>query len=121
SRTHVYYVYGMTLDPAALGVSRVRIVEALRAEGVPGLAAGYQNLHMLPMFQNKVAYGTGGFPWTSSYASREVSYAAGICPVAEELHSRTFLGLNLCMCEFMPDDVDLVVKAFRKVWSNLDA
>ncbi|MFN9999823.1 MAG: DegT/DnrJ/EryC1/StrS family aminotransferase, partial [bacterium] len=31
--THVYYVYGMTLDIKAIGVPRARLVEALRAEG----------------------------------------------------------------------------------------
>jgi dTDP-4-amino-4,6-dideoxygalactose transaminase len=118
--THVYYVYGLTLDPQALGVSRERLAQALRAEGVPGVMAGYQNIHLLPLFQRRIAYGTGGFPWTSPYASREVQYGPGTCPVAEELHSASFLGLNLCMCEFADADVDLVVQAFAKVWANLD-
>jgi dTDP-4-amino-4,6-dideoxygalactose transaminase len=119
--THVYYVYGLQIDAARVGVPRQLLVEALRAEGVPGLFGGYQNLHRLPMFRNKIAYGTGGFPWTSPYASRQVEYRAGICPVAEELHDRTFLGLNLCMCEYEPADVELVIGAFRKVWANCDA
>lgn len=119
--THVYYVYGLTLDAAVLGVPRARIIEALRAEGVPGLMAGYQNIHLLPLFQQRIAYGTGGFPWTSPYASRDVRYAPGTCPVAEELHADSFLGLSLCMCEFGPAEVDLVVAAFRKVWAALDA
>ena len=59
--THVYYVYGMTLDVQLLGVSRNKIFEALSAEGVEGLMCGYANIHMLPMYQNKIAYGSGGF------------------------------------------------------------
>ena len=35
--THVYYVYGLRIDPNELGVSRDRLLEALRAEGVPAL------------------------------------------------------------------------------------
>lgn len=119
--THVYYVYGMTLDTEALGVSRARIAEALRAEGVPSLVVGYQNLHLLPMFQNKIAYGTQGFPWTSPYCSRDVDYSHGICPVAEDLHERGFLGLSICMHEYPAEDVQLVIQAFKKVWANLDA
>lgn len=119
--TNVYYVYGMTLDTEALGVSRQKIAEALRAEGVPGLVVGYQNLHLLPMFRNRIAYGTGGFPWTSSYAGRDIHYGPGLCPVAERLHSESFLGLNLCMNDFAPADVGRVADAFRKVWQNLDA
>lgn len=120
SCTHVYYVYGLTLDTAALGVSRKAIIEALRAEGVPGLFAGYQNIHLLPMFKHRIAYGTQGFPWTSPYASREVHYGPGTCPIAEELHAASFLGMNLCMHEYRPDEVQLIVEAFRKVWAGLD-
>lgn len=119
--THAYYIYGLVLDPHELGVSRRRIVEALRAEGVPGIAEGYQNIHLLPLFQRKIAYGTRGFPWTSSYASREVSYRPGTCPVAEELHAHSFLGMNICMHDYSPEDVQLVVGAFRKVWGQLPA
>lgn len=118
--THVYYVYGLTLDIDGLGVSRERIVEALRAEGVPSLSAGYQNLHLLPLFRNKIAYGTKGFPWNSPYCSSDIQYGPGLCPVAEELHARTFLGLGICMNELPTEDVRLVIEAFRKVWSQLD-
>jgi perosamine synthetase len=118
--THVYYVYGLTLDTEQLGISRDRIVAALRAEGVTGLFEGYQNIHLLPLFQHKIAYGSHGFPWTSPYASREISYGPGTCPVAEELHTRSFVGLNLCMHEYAPADVALVVDAFRKVWRQLE-
>jgi dTDP-4-amino-4,6-dideoxygalactose transaminase len=118
--THVYYVYGLTLDVEALGVSRQRIVEALRAEGVPSLMAGYQNLHLLPLFRNKIAYGTKGFPWNSPYCISDIQYGPGLCPVAEKLHSETFLGLNICMNELPPADVALIIEAFRKVWTQLD-
>jgi len=119
--THVYYVYGMTLDTDRLGVSRQQLVDALRAEGVPGLMNGYQNVHLYPLFQHKIAYGTQGFPWNSPYVSRDISYARGICPVAEKLHSQTFLGINICLNDYAEEDVELVVKAFKKVWSQLDA
>lgn len=119
--TNVYYVYGMTLDTAALGVTRQRLVEALRAEGVPGLMVGYQNLHLLPMFRKRIAYGTGGFPWTSPCVGVERHYGPGLCPVAERLHGETFFGLNLCMNDFADADVDLVAAAFHKVWAHLDA
>lgn len=120
SCTHVYYVYGLTIDSAALGVSRQLLVQALRAEGVPGLVTGYQNIHQLPMFQQKIAYGARGFPWTSPYADRQIDYGPGTCPVAEELHSTSFVGLNLCMCEFTSRDTGAIVEAFCKVWRNLD-
>lgn len=119
--SHVYYVFGMDLDVAGLGVSRDRVVAALRAEGVQGLAAGYQNLHLLPLYQQKIAFGTDGFPWSSDICRREVDYRRGICPVAERMHAETFIGLATCSLEFAPDEVSQTGEAFRKVWDNLEA
>ena len=59
--THSYYIYGMVLDMDLIGVSREKIIEALQAEGVEGLIAGYANIHLLPIFQKKIAYGSQGF------------------------------------------------------------
>lgn len=117
--THVYYVYGMTLDLDRLGVDRATIIAALKAEGVPGLMAGYTNIHRLPIFERQIAYGTGHFPW-SLRPERTFRYGVGTCPVAEELHDRSFLGINLCMFQFAPDDVTHVIAAFRKVWRLLE-
>lgn len=119
--THVYYVYAMRLDTAVMGINRQRLYQALIAEGVPALAASYQNLHMLPMYQQKIAYGSKGFPWTSDICRREVSYDKGICPVAERLHESDFLGFGICSHEFSDEEVDLIITAFHKVWRNLEA
>ena len=78
NRTHVYYVYPMKLDIPKIGVSRERIIEALEAEGLQGLMNGYINIHMLPMYQKKIAYGSKGFPWTSDICHRDVKYSKGI-------------------------------------------
>lgn len=117
--THAYYVYPMILDVDQLGVSREKIVAALEAEGVTGLAAGYANVHLLPMYQRKIAYGSNGFPWSSDICKRDVSYAKGICPVAEELHDKTFIGFAMCLNELEDEDADLIVAAFKKVWGKI--
>jgi perosamine synthetase len=119
--THVYYVYPMLIDEDSLGVSAPRIAEALRAEGVLGLSTSYQNLHLLPMYQRKIAFGSRGFPWNSDIARRKVSYEKGICPVAERLNGNGFLGLGMCKFELNDDDVDLIIAAFQKVWGKLSA
>ncbi|WP_372763555.1 DegT/DnrJ/EryC1/StrS family aminotransferase [Litorivivens sp.] len=119
--TSAFYFYGMTLDTEVLGVSRAKIAEALLAEGIEGLSTVYQNLHLLPMYQKKIAFGSRGFPWSSDICRREVSYEKGICPVAEELQDRSYMGIFMCMKEMADPDVDLMVQAFRKVWNNLDS
>lgn len=117
--THAYYVYPMTLDVDVLGVSHERICQALVAEGVEGLSPRYVNVHMLPMYQQKIAYGSKGFPWTSEICRRDVSYGPGICPVAEELQQKSYLGYAMCLNDLADDDVDLIVAAFHKVWGKM--
>jgi len=120
--THVYYIYSLQMDTARLGISRQQLLAALRAEGVPGLVGSYQNLHLLPLFRHRIAYGTGGFPWTgTAHGDSPVTYGPGLCPVAEDLHSRSFLGLAMGQFAHGPNEVAQIVAAFRKVWRQLDA
>lgn len=118
--THSYYMYFMVIDEAELSVSRDRIFEALVAEGVPGLSTTFANLHLLPMYQKKIAYGSRGFPWSSDICKRVVNYTKGICPVAEGLHDRSYIGFQMCMHQMNDSEVDLMIEAFQKVWANLD-
>lgn len=116
--THVYYIYPLILDCELLGVDRAALRAALTAEGIQGLAAGYQNVHLLPMYQHKIAYGRSGFPWSASFSS-DVDYRKGICPTAERLHDTSYMGLALCMFTFTDDEIDRVAAAFQKVWAHL--
>ena len=117
--SHVYYVYPMVLDCGVLGVRRECIVQALEAEGIQGLMSGYANIHRLPAFREKIAYGSHGFPW--SLSNNPVNYDCGICPVAEELHDHSFLGYEMCLFSMSDNEVDQFCSAFEKVWANLPA
>jgi perosamine synthetase len=117
--THVYYYYPLTLDTQSLGVSRSTIMSALLAEGLQGVTKGYQGLHLLPMYQKKIAYGKEGFPW--SINNNNISYEKGICPIAEKLYDQTFFALQLCLFSLTEDDLMLIINAFHKVWDNLDS
>lgn len=119
--THTYYVYPMIYDAQLMGVARERVHAALVAEGVPGLGAAYENIHLLPIYQKKIAYGSSGFPWSSDICHREVDYRKGICPVAEELQDSSYLALGTCMHEFVDPDMDLIIEAFHKVWNSMEA
>ena len=118
--THVYYVFPLIINVNKLGVSRDLIIRALESEGMSGLAAGYANIHLLPMYQKKIAYGSHGFPWTLREARQNINYAKGICPVAEELHEKTFIGFEMCVHDLSDNDIDLIIKTFQKVWGNID-
>lgn len=118
--THAYYVYGMKLDVDKIGVPRTKLIEALESEGLKGLIGGYVNVHLLPMYQKKIAYGSKGFPWSSDICKREINYSKGICPIAEELNEKTFLGYQMCLNDLSNKDVDLIIEVFKKVWKNLN-
>jgi dTDP-4-amino-4,6-dideoxygalactose transaminase len=117
--THSYYVYGINLDLKFLNHSRDHIIKKLRAKGVPGMGSGYTCLHLLPMFQKKIAYGYNGFPWKSDIYNGNVSYSKGICPNAEYLHTKSFISFAICLYDLNADDVKFIIRSFKKVWKEL--
>lgn len=116
--THVYYVYPLIYDPEETGVPRDQIIKALQAEGVPA-SGSYMNVHLLPMYQQRIAYGTKGFPWSAEFYKGNVSYDKGICPVAEELQDKRYIGIGMCLYAYTDYDIDLIIRALHKVWDNL--
>ena len=117
-RDHVYYMYALQVDPKIIGTSRDEICRALTAEGVP-VANRYQNIHLLPVYQEQIAYGKKGFPWTSDICKRSINYKKGICPVAETLNDERYIGFGICEFDLCDEDIACIVEAFKKVWSNL--
>ena len=49
-----------------------------------------------------------------------MNYNKGICPVAEELNDSTYLGFGMCVYDLCHEDIDLIIKAFQKVWTNIN-
>jgi len=82
---HVYYYLCFTIDKDRLGMSRKVFVESMIKEGVPLGEGGYMPVYLQPMYQKKIAFGTKGFPFTADYYGKEISYAKGICPIAEKM------------------------------------
>jgi perosamine synthetase len=117
--THVYYAYPMVYDADRLGIDRSLVHRALVAEGVP-LGQGYTNIHLLPIYQQKIAYGRKGFPWNSDVYKGRVDYRKGVCPVAEKLHEKEVLTIPFCMHAWEEKDIRFIIKAFHKVWTQLD-
>jgi perosamine synthetase len=118
--THSYYVYMMRIDRKVIKVSRDVIFQALKAEGLYNIFNKYQNLHLLPLFQKKIAYGNKHFPWSYKYSRKNISYKKGICPNAELLNDKEHLGIEMCKVDLSKNELNLLVKVFYKVWSNLD-
>lgn len=112
-----YYVYPVRLDVAKISGARARLIEKLTGQ-IPVMET-YQNIHLLPMFQNKIAYGTGGFPWSASERNSDISYTKGICPVAEELFDHSFIGIPLCSYDFSDEEIHQIGATLRDAWRGI--
>jgi dTDP-4-amino-4,6-dideoxygalactose transaminase len=118
--SHAFYIFAIGLDLEVMGVSRDTVVAALQAEGVPWVYGGYQNIHLQPMYQRKIAYGGDGFPWNLHSEEEQPDYEKGICPVAETLHDQEVICLQICQHDYDARQTELVGEAFLKVWKNLE-
>ena len=112
---HVYHVFGMTYDETQVGLPRARFIQALQAEGIP-VGSGYPRpLYLNPLFQDRQAYGKQGCPFTCHLYQGAVSYAQGLCPVAEDLCTRSALWTFVVRPPADKRDMQDIVEAFEKV------
>jgi len=115
---HGYYLYAMRYDAGLTGIPRDRFVAAVRAEGVPLAQAYVQPLYLQPLYQRRIAIGRDGFPFTYPGYQGEVSYARGICPVAERMHDQELLYTAICHANSSERDLQDWIDAFDKVLSH---
>lgn len=112
---HAYYLYVLRYDAAATGVSRTRVAEALKAEGVP-VAEGYvEPIYLQPLYQKRRLYGGTGSPWTDPAYGGSVRYDKGICPVTERMHYDEVLYTGAVHAQTEPADIEDMAEAFHKV------
>lgn len=124
--THVYYVYPMRFNAQKAGISRSLFVKAVNAE-YP-LAEGYESipmtegyvkpLYLNPIYQEKIAIGSKGFPFNYNKGV-EYNYDKGICPVAEKMHYEEFICTPIVRkplsLKNMKDFVDVIKKVLLNV------
>lgn len=123
---HVFYMFPLIYNEAKTGISRERFVEAVRAELMPtklregeGVRVEYgyvKPLYLQPIYQERIAYGKGGYPLKES----SVSYEKGICPVCERMHFESLITHELMKPGMSKSDLDDVFFAFEKVYDNID-
>jgi perosamine synthetase len=116
--SHVYYTYGFQIDQGIVKKGKAEIIEDLSSNGVPGLSGSYPLVHLLPIFQEKTAYGDSHFPWSIHPEHMKIDYAKGTCPVAENLIDRTFIQFYLNAYQLSIDDLEFIVGTIRDRWPN---
>ena len=126
--THSYYLQVFKFDEQAAGVSRTEFVRAVCAELKPyrqqedegiNISEGYvRPLYLQPLYQQRMAYGSGGFPW--SVFCPERVYPRGLCPVAERMYEEEVICSEVFRPPLSKDDLNDVAQAFIKVWECRD-
>ena len=99
--------------------SRRKIIKKLKLYNVPGLAEGYMNLHKLSVYQNKIAFGLKGYPWRIFDTKNKIKYDKSICPIAEKLHNKTFIGFSIFSYHLTKKKINYICDSFEKVWNDL--
>ncbi len=116
NKTHSFYVYPLIIGKK-ISNKRQKIIIELKKLGVPGLMEGYTNLVRLPIFQNKIAYGSKGFPW--SHFKTKADYSLSNFKNVEKLNNKTFIGIQLCSYDFNISDIKNIGKKFFQVWKKM--
>ena len=116
-RSHVFYSYPMKINSKITKTHRDKIWKILLSEGVP-VNNKIPCLHMLPMFQKKIAFGETGFPWNKSKIHKNL-YKKGTLPVAEKLSNDSILCFQMWAYDYTSKDIKLIIKKFFKVWRKL--
>jgi dTDP-4-amino-4,6-dideoxygalactose transaminase len=116
--THIFYMHAMKFEASKADFSRDVFTRALNAEGIP-IRGGYvRPLYLEPVFQKKIAIGDKGFPFVGPHYDGDVSYAKGICPVAEDLfENRTLINAFVYPPLSRADMADIVA-GIDKVFDN---
>lgn len=117
--THVYYTYALQIDRNIIKESKFEIIDRLTKAGVPNISGKYPVIYLLPIFQNKIAFGNLGFPWNYNNEINKVSYEKGICPVAEDLLENTHFQFYINEFDLNDKNLDFIASKFEEVWQNL--
>lgn len=112
------YAQRLILDPELVEqVPAPIIASAIRAEGVPCAAGGFECHHLHPYWNSLDLY-RDGQPTRRYFATRDVTQGPGDCPVAESINDHLLSVPR--MVGFDPDYVDELAQAYLKVFTNLD-
>lgn len=117
---HVYFVYPVKFKEKEVGIKRDTFIKAITAEGIP-FAGGYvKPLYLAPLYRKELCYGKKGCPIKCPLYKGKVSYKKGICPVTEKMHYKELILTALCRYPLKRSDIEDIVRAFKKVFDNID-
>ena len=118
--SNVYYTYPIILRKE-YNFDRKKILGYFKKYNISNMGSGYENLHLLPLFQNKQVYGNSNFPWKSEFNKRNISYKKGICPIAEIMNDKLYIGYSgISYFDLNKIDIDYLVKITKTIFNKRD-
>ena len=115
--SNVYYLFPMKFKSPLKKITRSFIVKKLRSRGVPGLIEGYVNIHKLPTFKNKIAYGKSNFPWSLNKNYKKI-YKYNDLKISENLHDHNFFAIEICLYDLSLKNVNFIANQFKYIWKK---
>lgn len=121
---HTFYVHPVKFDSDVAGVSRNTFIEAIKAElpsavlreTAPLIGAGY----VRPLYLQRIYQERAAWAFNTALNKHEQDYREGLCPVAEEMHYSKLFTHEFMRPGMTRNDLDDVVNAFEKVFSNVN-
>ncbi len=125
--THAYYMYPFRFQEEIVGIPRNLFLRAVSAElptptgwETTPLAEGYvEPLYWNEIYQQQIAIGTKGFPFTQNKEVR-YDYSRGSCPVVERLYYKEMLYSPLVREPLTIEDMKDFCDAVEKVMNSID-
>ena len=100
--THGYYIYGIIVQWHMFGGSDILLRDFAQKHDADWLIIGYQNVHKLPIFRDKLGYGTSNFPWSLVKDASRLDKPL----VRTESVNSNFIGILTCKYQY--DDYDIM-------------
>ena len=126
-RTTIYHKYRMRFQPDVLGLDmpaddfRMRLFDALEAEGVTVALWHVDPMPAFPIFQEKEGWGKG-CPWSCQHYGRDITYRREDYPETVKLLDESII-IGDEDAPLFSQDLELMeyfVEGIRKVFDNLD-
>ena len=116
--TNVYYILPLLIKEGTLKISRSKLVEILNKNKIHCFMNGYINVHKLPIFKYKIAYGKAHHPWSLTKNGKLMNYNKCKLHYSEKYNDNEFLGIEICMYKFEIKNINHITKKFKKIWSR---
>lgn len=125
-REHSYYLFPIRFDEKKANISRNLFVKSVNKEfpdangweSVP-LSEGYvEPLYLNPIYQNKIAIGSKGFPFNYN-SDVKYDYSKGICPITEKMYYKEMIICPIVREPLEISDMKNLIDAINKVLNNV--